>query len=88
MGFPLQPNVPQPLVALQDLTQACWAGRLPNVTAGQTFWASVVDAPSLIAAALARPWVQGTDGALPPPEPRYMAHGAAGLGAGTSNASR
>lgn len=87
MGFPLPPNQPQLMIALQvPLTQACWGGRLPNVTAvGEAFWASLRDAPALVAAGQAEYAPPGT--VAPPPEPRWMAHGSAGAGAGTSNSS-
>jgi hypothetical protein len=85
-GFPLPPNVPQALVALQPLVQAGWGGQLPDVAEGETFWASIRDAPSLLAAGQARLWTEA-DGPLPPPEPRFTAHGSAGFAAGTSNSS-
>lgn len=87
MGWPLPPNVNQPMVALRPLIQASWGGRLPNVTVGETFWASAADAGWLAANGYARAWVAGSDGPLPPPEPRWTAHGSAGFGAGTSNSS-
>ena len=87
MGFSvLPPNVNQPMVALQPLTQAGWGGRLPNVTIGETFWASLIQYQSLLNAGQARPWTPA-DGPLPPPEPRWTANGTAGIAAGTSNSS-
>lgn len=85
MGFPLQPNVPVLMVALTDLYQATWSGRLPNVSNGEAFWASVYEAPSLAASGLAKYAPDGT--VAPPPEPEYTAHGSPGFGAGTSNCS-
>lgn len=85
MGFPLPPNTPVLMVALSELSQASWSGRLPNVTAGDPFWASSRDVPSLIAAGLAEVAPEGTT--APPPEPAYTAHGSPGFGAGTSNSS-
>jgi hypothetical protein len=57
------------------------------VTAGQPFWASLRDAPILIAAGQARAWVQGTDPPMPPAEPAKTVHGSAGFAAGASNSS-
>jgi hypothetical protein len=86
MGFPLVP-VPTPvlLVALPPgpLFQAAWSGRLPNVNAGEAFWASSLDAPDLVAAGLAE--LAPPDTVAPPVEPKWCAHGTAGFGAGTSN---
>jgi hypothetical protein len=87
MGWPVQPNVPQALVALQPLTQQAWSGQLQPVAAGQSFWASLYDAPGLIAAGQARSWIDGADPPMPPVEPAKTAHGSAGFGAGTSNCS-
>jgi hypothetical protein len=85
MGFPLTPVTPVLMVALTDLYQATWSGRLPDVSTGEAFWASSLDAPSLAAAGLAEIAPEGT--VAPPPEPRFTAHGSAGFGAGTSNSS-
>jgi hypothetical protein len=73
------------MVALAELSQSTWAGRLPNVAVNQPFWASSRDAPGLIAAGLAEYAPEGT--AAPPVEPAWTAHGVAGFGAGTSNSS-
>jgi hypothetical protein len=73
------------MIALTDLSQASWSGRLPNVTTGEAFWASIRDAPSLVASGLAE--YAPPDTVAPPPEPRYTVHGTAGFAAGTSNSS-
>jgi len=85
MGFALPPNVPQLMLALTDLTQAAWSGRLPNVTTGEAFWAAARDVPSLIAAGYAE--IAPPDTVAPPPEPAWTVHGQPGFGAGTSNSS-
>jgi hypothetical protein len=85
MGFPLPPNRPVLLVALQPLTQSAWSGRLPDVGAGEAFWASSREAPGLVADGQAEYAPEGT--AAPPPEPPHTVHGTAGFGAGTSNCS-
>lgn len=79
------PFIPTLMLALQPLYQASWAGRLPNVPAGEAFWASSRDVPSLIAAGLAELAPPGT--VAPPVEPRWTAHGSPGFGAGTSNST-
>lgn len=85
MASAFPPNVPVLMVALTELSQASWAGRLPNVTTGEAFWASPIDAPGLIAAGYAEIAPEGT--VAPPPEPRWTVHGSPGFGAGTSNSS-
>jgi hypothetical protein len=85
MGFPLPPNVPQLMVALKPLAQAAWAGRLPNVTAGEAFWAAARDVAQLTAGGWAQAAPPGTP--APPPEPPHTVHGTPGVGAGTSNSS-
>lgn len=85
MAPPAQPNVPVLLVALTELAQSSWAGRLPDIGMGEAFWASVYDAPGLIAAGYAE--VAPPDTVAPPSEPPYTAHGTPGFGAGTSNSS-
>jgi hypothetical protein len=74
------------MTALAELFQTSWAGRLPNVAPGQSFWANPNDVNQLIAGGLARLWQSG-DPAAPPPEPPYTANGIPGVAAGTSNAS-
>jgi hypothetical protein len=85
MGFPLPPNRPQLMIALQPLSQASWAGRLPSVATGEAFWAEARIVPSLIAAGQAE--IAPPDTAPPPIEPAWTAHGSPGFGAGTSNCS-
>lgn len=85
MGFPVGPYVPTLMLALAELAQSSWAGRLPDVQVGEAFWASSRDVPALIAAGLAEPAPNGT--IAPPAEPAWTAHGSPGFGAGTSNSS-
>jgi hypothetical protein len=44
------------MVALTELYQALWSGRIPNVAPGQPFWARYADSSGLIAGGLARLW--------------------------------
>jgi len=74
------------MLALVELQQTGWAGRLPNVAAGDPFWAKPRDAELLINAGYAREWTQG-DPPMPAPEPPYTAHGTPGVAVGTTNAS-
>jgi len=74
------------MIALADLYQASWAGRLPGVSVNEPFWASSRDSAGLISAGLARLWQAG-DPPAPPVEPAYTAWGSPGFGAGTSNSS-
>lgn len=85
MGSPLPPNVPRLMIALTDLSQSSWAGRLPNVGANEAFWASARDAVSLVAAGQAE--YAPPDTVAPPPEPAWTVHGSPGFAAGTSNSS-
>lgn len=85
MTTPSSPYVPVLLVALVELQQTGWAGRLPNVQVGGSFWCKPVDVEPLISAGYARPWVNGDP--VIAPEPPYTAHGTPGIAAGTSNAS-
>jgi hypothetical protein len=85
MGFPLPPNRPTLMLALTDLTQASWAGRLPNVGIGEPFWAEARIVASLIAAGQAEIAPPGT--VAPPVEPPHTVHGSPGFGTGTSNSS-
>lgn len=85
MGYVVGPWVPTLMVALAELSQSSWAGKLPDVSPGEAFWASSRDVPSLISAGLAELAPDGT--VAPPPEPRYTAYGSPGFGAGTSNSS-
>lgn len=85
MGFPLTPNVQRLLIALRPLEQGSWAGRLPNVSVNEPFWASARDAVWLVADGFAEYAPDGT--VAPPPEPAHTVHGTPGFGAGTSNSS-
>jgi hypothetical protein len=85
MGFPLQPNIPILMLALQPLSRASWAGQLPPVTAGAAFWAEARIVASLVANGQAEVAPPGT--VAPPPEPPHTVHGSPGFGAGTSNSS-
>jgi len=80
------PSTPTAMIALQELYQALWSGRIPNVAPGQPFWARYADSSGLIAGGLARLWVNG-DPAMPPPEQPNTAHGVPGFGNGTANSS-
>jgi hypothetical protein len=86
MGFPIPPGPPVLLVALLPLRQDSWASLIGPVAVGASFWAYFRDAPSLVAASQARPWVPG-DPPAPPAEPPKTVHGSAGFAAGASNAS-
>ena len=85
MGWPVGPWLPVLMIAQAGLTQSSWAGRLPNVTDGQVFWASSRDAPGLVADGQAIYAPPGTP--APPVEPPYTAHGTPGFAAGTSNST-
>ena len=74
------------MTALVQLQQTTWAGRLPNVAAGQAFWCKPGDVTPLTSAGYARAWQAG-DPPAPPFEPPYTAHGIPGIAAGTTNAS-
>jgi hypothetical protein len=74
------------MIALIDgLNRSAWSGRLPNVNAGEAFWAPARNAVSLVAAGQAEYAPDGT--VAPPPEPPHTVHGTAGFGKGASNAS-
>jgi hypothetical protein len=73
------------LVALVELEQSGWAGRLPEVTAGNPFWARTDQAAELVAAGLGAYAPSGTQLR---PEPPLTAHGSPGFGAATSNCTR
>lgn len=53
------PSTPTAMVALTELYQALWSGRIPNVAPGQPFWARYADSSGLIAGGLARLWTAG-----------------------------
>jgi len=73
------------MIALADLSQNAWSGKLPGVANGEAFWASSRDVPSLIAAGLAEIAPPGT--VAPPVEPAWCANGSPGFAAGTSNST-
>jgi len=73
------------MLALTDLSQSAWSGRLPAITAGDAFWASSRQVPSLIAAGQAELAPEGTP--EPPHEPAWTVRGQPGFAAGTSNSS-
>ena len=85
MGWPVGPWVPTLMIALEPLSQSSWAGKLPNVSVSEPFWASSRDVPGLIAAGLAELAPPNT--VAPPVEPAWTAHGSPGFGAGTSNST-
>ena len=72
------------MVALVELYQATWAGRLPNVAPGQLFWASGRDAANLLSAGYAE---NAPPNSVLAPEPPLTVHGSPGVGAGVSNCS-
>jgi hypothetical protein len=80
------PYVPVLMTALTELRRIAWSGRLPNVVAGQPFWAKRSDYQPLIDAGYARAWADG-DPPAPAPEPPWTVHGSPGLATGTTNAS-
>jgi hypothetical protein len=85
MSFPVGPWLPVLMIAQTGLSQQSWAGELPPIASGQTFWASSRDVPGLVAASLAAYAPTGTT--APPVEPAYTARGTPGFAAGTSNSS-
>ena len=73
------------MIARQPLTQQSIAGPLPNVRAGQPFWADDMQVAELQAAGLAVLAPVGT--VAPPPEPPYTVNGVPGFGIATANSS-
>jgi hypothetical protein len=77
------------MIALVELEQAGLGGRLPEVAAGQPFWAWsgewLDQASELVAAGLAAYAPADTQLRAEPP---LTAHGSPGFGAATSNTSR
>ncbi|MFI5079502.1 MAG: hypothetical protein ACHQCE_00390 [Streptosporangiales bacterium] len=67
-----------------ELEQSTQSGRLPEVLAGQPFWARTDQAAELVAAGLAAYAPTGTQLR---PEPPWTAHQVPGFARGTSNAS-
>ena len=86
MGTPIPPSVPVLMTALVPLTQWTQAGKLPNVAAGQPFWARSTQVQMLISVGQARLWRAG-DPPAPQAEPAHTAAWTPGIGAGTSNSS-
>lgn len=80
------PYTPVLMTALTPLQQTTWAGRLPNVAAGQPFWCKQIDVLPLMSAGYARAWQAG-DPPAPPWEPPHTANGIPGIAAGTTNSS-
>jgi hypothetical protein len=72
------------MIALRELEQSARSGRLPEVLAGQPFWARAADAAWLVAAGLAAYAPAGTQLR---PEPPYTVSEVPGFARGTSNAS-
>jgi hypothetical protein len=72
------------LVALVELEQSSQAGRLPEVQAGEVFWACTDQAAELVAASLA---AYAPSSAQNRPEAPWTAHQVPGFARGTSNAS-
>lgn len=85
MGSSVPPSPNRLMIALQPLSRSSWAGRLPDATVNEAFWASARDAVWLVADGFAEYAPDGT--VAPPPEPAHTAHGTPGFGAGTSNSS-
>jgi hypothetical protein len=71
------------MVALVELEQSGWAGRLPEVAASQPLWVRTDQAAELVAAGLAAYAPATTP--LPPWELSHTAHQTPGVGAATSN---
>ena len=72
------------LVAMVELKQSTQSGRLPEVAAGQPFWAVTRDTAGLVAAGLAAYAPTGTQLR---PEPPFTVNQVPGLARGTSNPS-
>ena len=72
------------LVALAELEQSTWSGRLPNVAPGSPFWSRSDRAAGLVQAGLAAYAPAGTQLR---PEPPLTVGQVPGFAAGTSNAS-
>lgn len=86
MGTPIPPSTPVLMTALMPLKQWTQAGRLPNVAAGQAFWARSTQVQVLENAGQARLWQAG-DPPAPPAEPPRTVNWVPGLATGTSNSS-
>lgn len=71
------------LVALTELEQSTQSGRLPEVQAGEVFWARTDQAAELVASGLAAYAPSGTQLR---PEPPWTVSMTPGLTRGTSNA--
>jgi hypothetical protein len=72
------------LVAVVELEQSGWAGRLPEVKAGSAFWAHTDQAADLVAGGMAAYAPAGTQLRAEPP---WTVAEVPGLARGTSNAS-
>ena len=72
------------LVAMVELKQSTQSGRLPEVAAGQPFWAVTRDAAGLVAAGLAAYAPTGTQLR---PEPPFTVNQVPGLARDSSNPS-
>ena len=85
MGTPIAPSTPVLMIASVPLSQWTQAGKLPNISTGQAFWAKSTQVASLVANGQAT--VAPANTPVPPAEPAYTAGWTPGLGAGTSNSS-
>ena len=72
------------MIALVELERSTQAGRLPEVLAGEAFWARTDQAAELVGAGLAAYAPSGTQLR---PEPPWTVSMTPGLARGTSNAS-
>jgi hypothetical protein len=86
MTFPtgIPNSTPVYMIALVELAQYLWSGRLPNVQPGGALWVRTDQVPSLLAAGYIRAPQNGDPG-QPPPEPDLTVKGSAGFAAGTTN---
>src|SRR5947207_9198194 len=66
--WPALPGSAVLMVAVSQLSRQSAGGRLPDVPAGQPFWASARDAPNLLSAAMA---VIAPPGTVLAPEPAW-----------------
>lgn len=73
------------MIALVELEQSAWSGRLPDVAPGSPFWSRSDRAAGLVSAGLAAYAPAGTP--QPPAEPPFTVTQSPGFARGTSNAS-